>query len=97
MDKLASAPEADGGNMLDNTIILWGNELGAGNSHTYKDIPFVIAGGTGGAFKMGRYLKYESEPHNNLLVSIANAMGMVDVKTFGIPGVCTGLLKRLVA
>jgi hypothetical protein len=31
-------------------------------------------------------------PHNNLLTSICNAMGLSDVKTFGIPGVCTGPL-----
>lgn len=97
MDKLAEAKEADGSNVLDNTLILWGNELGAGNTHTYKDIPFVIAGGTGGAFKMGRYLSYGGQPHNNLLVSVANAMGMPAVKTFGIPGVCTGPLKNLTA
>ena len=28
-------------NMLDNTLIVWTNELGKGNSHTLNDIPFV--------------------------------------------------------
>jgi hypothetical protein len=35
--------------------------------------------------------------HDNLLVSVCNAMGFDDVKTFGIPGVCTGPLGGLTA
>ncbi|MBC7658542.1 MAG: hypothetical protein H7249_02450, partial [Chitinophagaceae bacterium] len=54
-----------------------------------------LAGGAGGALKMGRYLNYKGLPHNNLLVSLANAMGLSDIKTFGIPGVCTGPLANL--
>lgn len=97
MDKLKATKEADGTNMLDNSLILWGNELGAGNSHTFKDIPWVIAGGAGGALQMGRHMQYQDQPHNNLLVSVCNAMGFDDVKTFGIPGVCTGPLSGLTA
>jgi len=95
MDKLRATTEADGSSMLDNTLMLWGNELGAGNTHSYKDIPWVLAGGAGGALKMGRYMQYPDQPHNNLLVSVCNAMGFDDVRTFGIPGVCTGPLGGL--
>jgi hypothetical protein len=97
MDKLKATQEADGSSMLDNTLLLWGNELGAGNSHTYKDIPWVLAGGAGGALQMGRYLQYPDQPHNNLLVSVCNAMGFDDVRSFGISGVCTGPLSGLTA
>lgn len=97
MDHLAAAQEADGTSMLDNTLLLWGNELGAGNTHTYKDIPWLLAGGAGGYFEMGRSLQFKEQPHNNLLVSICNAMGFSDVNTFGIPGVCTGPLSGLTA
>jgi hypothetical protein len=97
MDKLRATKEADGSSMLDNTLMLWGNELGAGNSHTYKDIPWLLAGGAGGALKMDRYMQYSDQPHNNLLVSVCNAMGFDDVSTFGIPGVCTGPLPGLMA
>jgi hypothetical protein len=96
LDKLAAAADVNGGTVLDNTLVLWGNELGIGNSHTYKDIPWVLVGG-GGYFKTGRYLQYKDQPHNNLLVSVCNAMGMDDVKTFGIPELCTGPLAGLAA
>jgi uncharacterized protein DUF1552 len=97
LDQLATTQEADGSTMLDNTVLLWGNELGVGNTHSYKNIPWMLAGGAGGYFKTGRFLQYPDLPHNNLLVSICNAMGFSDVTTFGIPGVCTGPLPGLTA
>jgi hypothetical protein len=97
LDGLAAAKEADGTSMLDNSVVLWGNELGEGNTHTYKNIPWVVAGGGGGYFRMGRYLQYKDQPHNNLLLSMCHAMGMTDVKTFGVPELCTGPLSGLAA
>jgi hypothetical protein len=97
LDALSAVQEADGSSMLDSSLILWGNELGAGNNHTYKNIPWLIAGGAGGALKTGRQINYKDQPHNNLLVSVCNAMGFDDVTTFGIPGVCTGPLQGLTA
>ncbi len=97
LDQFAVVTEPDGSNMLDNMLILWGNELGAGNTHTYKNIPWVIAGTAGGRLKTGRQVNYKDLPHNNLLVSVCNAMGFDDVQTFGIPGVCTGPLMGLTA
>ncbi|HEX3776799.1 MAG TPA: DUF1552 domain-containing protein [Polyangiaceae bacterium] len=95
LDKLAATQESDGSKMLDNTLLLWGNELGVGNTHDYKNIPWLIAGGSS-YFKMGRSLQFNDLPHNNLLVSILNAMGFDDT-TFGIPGCCTGALPNLTA
>jgi len=97
LDQLAATKEADGSSMLDNSLVLWGNELGVGNTHDYKNIPWLLAGGAGGTLKMGRSLQFPDVPHNNLLVSVCNAMGFDDVTTFGIPGVCTGPLPGLAA
>jgi hypothetical protein len=95
LDELAARREVDGSSMLESTLLLWGNELGAGNTHTYKNIPWLLAGGAGGALRTGRYLQYGDRPHNDLLVSVCHAMGMSDVTSFGIPGVCTGPLSNL--
>ena len=81
LDKLAAIPEGDG-TMLDNTIIVWGNELGKGNSHTRTQIPFVMAGGKNAGIAGGRYLTYQDVPNNRLLVSVLNALG-IDVDTYG--------------
>ncbi|MGZ3474234.1 MAG: DUF1552 domain-containing protein [Polyangiales bacterium] len=90
IDAMKKIPEGSG-TMLDNTLIVWGNELGVGNSHTRRDIPWVLAGGAGGYFKTGRHLKYpKGTRHNDLLVSICNAMGLSDVTTFGNPAYSSG-------
>jgi hypothetical protein len=85
--RLAETPEPGGnGSLLDNTTIIWTNELGKGNSHTRNDIPFVMVGG-GLGFKMGRAMKFNRVPHNRLLLSITEAMGYPEEK-FGNPDYC---------
>jgi hypothetical protein len=85
--RLAETPEPGGeGSLLDNTLIVWTNELGKGNSHTLNDIPFILAGG-GLDFRMGRSLKLGRVPHNRLLLSFAHAMGH-PIDRFGNPDYC---------
>ena len=85
--RLQETPEPNGkGNMLDNTTIVWTNELGKGNSHSHEDIPWVLIGG-GLGFKTGRALKFNKTPHNRLLLAIAHGMGN-RLKTFGNPSLC---------
>lgn len=82
LDQLAAIPEGDG-TLLDNCLVVWGSELGKGNSHSFEQVPFVLAGGAAGQLTGGRYLTFDGVPHNRLLVSICNMMGLSDVKTFG--------------
>jgi uncharacterized protein DUF1552 len=85
--RLAETPEpGGGGSLLDNTLIVWTNELGKGNTHTLDNIPFVLIGG-GMGYKMGRSLKLGGVPHNRLLLSFAHSMGH-HIKTFGNPDYC---------
>ena len=87
--RLAETPEPGGnGSLLDNTTIIWTNELGKGNSHTPDNVPFVLVGG-GLDFKMGRSLKYRKVAHNRLLLSIAHGMGH-PLEKFGNPKFCEG-------
>lgn len=87
--RLAETPEPAGeGSMLDNTLLVWTNELGKGNSHTLDNIPYVMVGG-GFGFKMGRSLKFDKSAHNRLWLSIAQAMGH-DLQTFGKKDLCEG-------
>jgi hypothetical protein len=87
--RLAETPEPGGsGSMLDHTTILWTNELGAGNSHTLNNIPFVAVGG-GLGWKTGRALKFKNVAHNRLLISLAHAFGH-RLETFGNPQLSAG-------
>ena len=81
LDLLDAVPEGNG-TMLDNTLIVWGSENAHG-SHTWHPMPFVMAGGAGGAINTGRFLHYNEDSHCKLLVSICQAMGLSDVETFG--------------
>jgi hypothetical protein len=74
--------------MLDNTLVVWTNELGKGNTHTLNDIPFLLAGG-GFGFKMGRSLSCSNSPHNRFLLNLAHSVGH-PLKTFGNPKLCEG-------
>ena len=86
-ERLDATPEPGGdGSMLDNTLIVWTNELGKGNTHTLRNIPFVLVGG-GFDFKMGRALKYPEVAHNRFLLTLAHAMGH-PIERFGNPDYC---------
>jgi hypothetical protein len=97
--KLAAIPEGNG-TALDNTIILWTNDLRSGGTHSRRGIPYVLAGSCGGYFRTGRFVQYPkygsagSHVVNDLLVSIANAMGL-NINTYGKPEWCTGALPNL--
>jgi hypothetical protein len=98
ISRLQSTPDAGGGTLFDNTMVLWTNELAKGNTHSRQDAPYVIAGNAGGPLTTGRYLSYEGQGlnHNNLLVSILNALGIPDT-TFGEADWCTGPLAGLLS
>ncbi len=85
--RLSETPEPGGpGSLLDNTTIIWTNELGKGNSHTQDNIPFVLVGG-GLGFKTGCSLKFPKVPHNRLHLALAHAFGHRLAK-FGNPDFC---------
>jgi hypothetical protein len=89
LDKLAATPEGNG-TMLDNSLVVWGSELGKGNSHSFDKIPFVVAGGAAGKLKTGRYLQFDGVEHNRLLVSMAQLMGLPEMQSFGATDKKTG-------
>ena len=80
--------------LLDNTVVVWVNELGKGNSHTRRDIPFLLAGSCGGYFRTGRHIDFGGEPHGKLLVSLTHAMDK-PVNTFGVSQYSQGPLSGL--
>jgi hypothetical protein len=86
-----------GGTILDNSLIVMGNDMSEGSFHSVSNIPFVLVGGAGGALKTGRTVKVGSwaakagsywssgntgVPHNQLLATISNLMD-VPATSFG--------------
>ena len=95
LEKLASTPDpGTDASLLDNTLVIWTNELGKGNSHTLQNIPMLMVGGAEG-FKMGRYLTFDNEAHNRVWLQLAHAFGH-RIEAFGKKEFCDkGPLKEL--
>jgi hypothetical protein len=71
----------DNQTLLDESVVLFGSEIQKPDAHSTTNLPFLLAG-NGGGMRTGRYLKYNAQPHNNLLVSVLNLFGS-DATTFG--------------
>lgn len=114
LETMAAIPDTEG-TLLDNTIVVWANELCTGE-HSMSQWPVVLAGGKQ-FFKTGRYVRWAQSniikatwsdepmgpPHNRLLVSLAQSVG-VDLDQVGEAEVtlkgdgklsCKGPLDRL--
>jgi uncharacterized protein DUF1552 len=74
LQQLDSVNEGSG-TLLDNTLVVWGRELGS-TSHRMDRVPLIIAGKAGGALRTGRFLNFEKQDHAKLLVSIGQLMGL---------------------
>jgi hypothetical protein len=96
LSKLDSYKEGDR-SLLDNSIILWATEIGEATQHDLTMMPYVLAGSAGGKIRAGRLLDYSSNrrDNNQMLVSIAHAMGASDLMAFGDPSGATGPLPNL--
>lgn len=87
LQQLRDRPDAGGGTLLDNTLVFWTKSLG--RDHRGDELLYILAGGSNLGLQTGRYIGRTDVPHNNLLVSVCNLMGLPD-ETFGDPNICTG-------
>jgi hypothetical protein len=81
------------GTVLDNTLVFLGSDVARGNLHNHEDMPFLVAGHATG-WRMGRYVKYQGLPHNNLLLSMFKGYG-ANAQVFGDQAFCSGPLSNL--
>jgi len=83
LDKLKKTPDGEG-NLLDNTLLIYGSPMGNSNVHNHKRCPLFFAGHAGGALKGGLHIKLaDGTPMANPLLGAMHALGMNDIKTFG--------------
>jgi hypothetical protein len=76
LDKLRKTPDGDG-NLLDNSIILFGSNMSNSNLHNHFPLPNLVAGGACGKLQGGRHLRYEDHtPIANLLLTLLEKGGM---------------------
>ena len=75
LDRLAEAP-GQNGSLLDDMLVFCGTELGDGTAHTPNDLPFLLAGGAGGAIATGRHLRYDDAPLSALCLTVLKRCGV---------------------
>ncbi|HEU4593493.1 MAG TPA: DUF1552 domain-containing protein [Steroidobacteraceae bacterium] len=83
LEKMDATPDVDGRSLLDHSMILYGSGNADGNRHTHVNLPVVLAGGGGGAFQPGRYVKAKEQPITNLFLSMSDAMGTERIESHG--------------
>ena len=82
-----------GHSLLDESVVFFGSERQDPANYSKANMPFLLAGG-GGGLRTGRWLKYASRSHNELLVALLNLFG--DARTaFGTAQYSTGALTNL--
>jgi hypothetical protein len=84
--KLDSMPEGNG-TVLDNSCLMWINNMWIGRKHDNTRLPLVLAGGLGGTLKTGRALDYTQAGDDNrkicsLYLSLMDRMG-IKLEKFG--------------
>jgi hypothetical protein len=68
--------------LLDHTAILFGSNLGNASSHSWRNLPILLAGG---GYKHGRHVAHDPDnntPFANLFVPLAQRMGL-ELEKFG--------------
>ncbi len=82
LQKLKETPEGEG-NLLDNSLIVYGGAIRDGNRHDHHDLPLILAGRGGGVHKTGLHRRFPNEtPLNNLFLTMLDTVG-VNLKEFG--------------
>lgn len=96
LSKMDSYKEGDR-SLLDNSVILFATEIGEATTHDLMMMPYILAGSAGGKIRAGRLLDFGTtrRDNNQMLVSIAHAMGATDVTSFGDASGATGPLPGL--
>ena len=83
LKKAAAIQDVDGNSLLHNSMIVYGSGNSDGNRHTHYNLPVVLAGGGGGTFQTGRYVKCGGKPMSNLFLTLAGRMGVSSLPRFG--------------
>ena len=83
LEKMEQTKDVDGQSLLHNSMIVYGCGNADGNRHTHSNLPVILAGSGGGTLKPARYNKLPSMPMSNLLLSMADRLGVTRLERLG--------------
>jgi Protein of unknown function (DUF1552) len=83
MEKLKNTPDGDG-NLLDNSLLIYGSPMGDSNIHNHKRVPLILAGHAGGKLTGGIHIKApDGTPMANPMLTALHMLGRDDLQSFG--------------
>jgi hypothetical protein len=83
LKKLKDTPDGDG-NLLDNSLIMYGSPMGDSNIHNHKKCPLFFVGKMAGQLKGGVHLKAaDGTPMANVFLSVLHKLGLDELDKFG--------------
>jgi hypothetical protein len=83
LERLKNTPDGDG-NLLENTMVIYGSPMGDSNLHNHKRVPLFLAGHAGGTLKGGLHVKAaDGTPMANVMLSVLHKLGVEHVDQFG--------------
>ena len=83
LNKLKSTADGDG-NLLDNSLVLYGSPLANPNIHNHRRAPLFVAGHAGGRLKGGVHIKApDGTPMANPMLTMLHMLGRDDLQQFG--------------
>jgi hypothetical protein len=100
LDKLAERSTPNGP-LLDQGLAVYVNDLATG-SHSYDNVPYLLAGGAGGFLRTGLYVDAGGVTNNKILNTIGAAVGCTNaagapLDDFGDPALEKGRIEALIA
>ena len=83
LKRMEQTKDVDGNSLLHNSMIIYGSGNSDGNRHTHSNLPVLLAGAGGGTLTPGRFVKQGGVPMSNMLLSLADRMGVQKVERLG--------------
>lgn len=83
LDRLKRTPDGEG-NLLDNSLVLYGSPMGNPNLHNHRRCPLFLVGKAGGQLRGGLHHKAANgTPMANVFLTALRKMGITDLPSFG--------------
>lgn len=99
LDRLAAYESPYGGQLIDDGVAVWMNDLGAGPPHSGSDVPWIFAGSCGGQLRVGQFVQTDRKI-NHALNTVLTAVGCTEnggpVENFGDASLAGGRIDELV-
>ena len=82
LDRLKSTADGDG-DLLKNSVIIYGSPMGNSNVHNHKRCPLIVLGHAGGRLKGNSHIKNpDGTPMANAMLTVLQAVGL-EIDQFG--------------